>query len=146
MVFLSDSDYNFIYNQTPRLCVDLVVRVEGGIVLSLRDIEPYKGLWHMPGGKVGFKETLLEAAKRIAKKELGVEVEVVRTLGACEILNDDLSESQPRHSVSIVLEVSVVAGTPHPATEAKEVATFSALPEKVHPYHGPFLAEHVFKA
>ncbi|MDO8408328.1 MAG: NUDIX domain-containing protein [bacterium] len=143
MAFIPDKDYAFIYNQVPRLCVDLAIKDKhGALLLTRRDIPPYKGLWHLPGGGIKFKETIAEAASRIAKKEFGVEVRLARAIGPCEIMNDDLDADNPRHSVSIVCETEIVSGTPQKSDETAEVQYFIELPEAMHPYHGPFIKEH----
>lgn len=142
-MFLSDEEYDRIYGQVPRLCVDLVIRNSyKAILLTRRDIEPYKGLWHFPGGRIDFKGKVADAANRIAVKELGVEVKIVRTLGTCEIMNDDVSPEKPRHSVSVVVECEITRRTPRPVKEATEASYFHAMPTEVHPYHGAFLKEN----
>ena len=143
MAFIPDEDYAFIYNQVPRVCVDLAIRDKhGALLLTLRDIPPYKGLWHLPGGGIKFKETIAEAASWVAQKEFGVEVRLGRFIGACETMNDDLSEDKPRHSVSVVVEAQIVAGIPHKTDETAEVQYFHELPDAMNPHHGPFIKEH----
>ena len=66
--YLSHEDFLSIYSRVPRLCVDLIITSEEGVLLSLRAIEPYLGQWHFPGGTVYKGETIEEAAKRVAKK------------------------------------------------------------------------------
>lgn len=69
----------------PRLCVELViVTPERGVLLSLRDIPPNVGAWHIPGGTVLFAEPLAEAVKRVARDELQLEVEPGPLLGYIE--------------------------------------------------------------
>ena len=77
--FLSQKVYDFIYNRVPRACVDMIfMNEEGNMLLAQRNIEPYKGFWSFPGGGIKFKETIADAAKRIARKELNVEVEIIQ--------------------------------------------------------------------
>ena len=57
---------------------------ERGVVLSLRDIPPYEGAWHIPGGTVLFGEPLVQAVRRVARDEIGVEVEPGELLGYIE--------------------------------------------------------------
>lgn len=57
------------------------MQTDVGIVLTKRSIEPFKGMWHIPGGTVRFGERFEEAVKRVAKEELGVEVGVIKLLG-----------------------------------------------------------------
>ncbi len=55
---LSDEEFYSIYSKVPRLALDVVIRSDEGILLSLRAIEPHKGLWHLPGGTVYRGETI----------------------------------------------------------------------------------------
>ena len=43
--------FDEIYSKVPRLCVDIIIKSEDGILLPLRSIEPYEGKWHIPGGQ-----------------------------------------------------------------------------------------------
>lgn len=139
---IPDDLYAVIYNRVPRACVDLLVTDEDDkILLTRRDIEPYRNLWHFPGGGIKFKESMAEAANRIAKKEIGVEVEVLKIIGTCEILDDDLPSAE-RHSISLVLEVRIVSGEVRAGAETKEAMFFAEIPNEMHPYHKAFSEEH----
>lgn len=61
-----------------------MVDPDRGVVLTLRDIPPNEGAWHIPGGTVLFGEPLVEAVKRVALDELGLEVVVGELLGYIE--------------------------------------------------------------
>lgn len=80
----TSEEFKNIYAKVPRLCVDIVIKTDRGILMTLRDIEPYKGLWHIPGGTVLYGETIDAAVKRIARQELGIETEVLNLLGYLE--------------------------------------------------------------
>lgn len=71
---LTSEEFRSIYSKVPRLTVEVIVKSERGILLTLRDIDPYKGSWHFPGGTVYFDESLSDAVKRVAKNELGITV------------------------------------------------------------------------
>lgn len=81
---LTTEEFRIIYSKVPRLTVEIIVQSEEGILLTLRDIEPYKGQWHIPGGTVYFDERLADAVKRVAKKELGVTVTNSKFIGYIE--------------------------------------------------------------
>ena len=72
---LTDREFQYIYSKVPRLCVDVMVKSHKGVILTLRDIEPYKNFWHIPGGTVHYRETIIGAVERIAKKELGIRLQ-----------------------------------------------------------------------
>lgn len=70
-----------IYSQVPRLSIEVIIRNNDGVLLKKREEESWHGLWHIPGGTVLYKETLVEAAKRIAQEELQLDVTVGKLLG-----------------------------------------------------------------
>ena len=142
MAFLSDEDYKFVYDRVPRYCVDLMVQdSEGALLLTRRDIPPFEGLWHLPGGGLRFGESIEEAIKRIAEKELGVEVEIIEIAGTINNFPDNNPGDQPRHSMSVVYKVKIPEGEATNASEASDIRFFKELPpeNEMQPYHGAFL-------
>ncbi|PRQ00486.1 NUDIX domain-containing protein [Enhygromyxa salina] len=59
----------------PRLAVELFLVQDGAVWLTWRDDAQWRG-WHVPGGFVGVGETLGDAGRRIAARELDIELEV----------------------------------------------------------------------
>jgi ADP-ribose pyrophosphatase YjhB (NUDIX family) len=83
--WLPKSEYDSIYSRVPRLCVEVVISLpERGVLLMRRDTPPNIGVWHIPGGTVLFAEPVVEAVKRVARDELGFEVDVGDLLGFIE--------------------------------------------------------------
>ena len=78
---LSQEKFGEIYKQVTRLCVEVIVKTPEGIILTRRNIKPYKGMWHIPGGTVLYGETLEETVKRVAKEELKLTVGIEKLLG-----------------------------------------------------------------
>jgi ADP-ribose pyrophosphatase YjhB (NUDIX family) len=62
----------------------VIATPERGVLLMRRDIPPNVGAWHIPGGTVLFGEPLVEAVKRVARDELGLEVRAAELLGYIE--------------------------------------------------------------
>lgn len=91
---LTNAEFNRIYAKVPRLCVEVCIQMDGGVVLTKRAIEPERGRWHIPGGTYLKGETLASAVRRIARAETGLDVEVVRLLGVIEY-NIEGYEAQP---------------------------------------------------
>lgn len=92
--------FRSIYRRVPRLCVEVVLRTPRGVVLTKRDIIPWKGWWHLPGGTVGMHESLARAVARVAMEELGVRVRIIKVLGVIEYLH---APAWYGHPVSIAL-------------------------------------------
>lgn len=58
--------------KNPRITVDIIIELEGGIVLIERKNPPFG--WAIPGGFVDYGETLESAAIREAKEETSIDV------------------------------------------------------------------------
>ena len=137
--WLPEKDFKYIYSKVPRLCVDLVIQNEYGIVLSKRDIMPDKGKWHLPGGTVLNNESLKKAVERIAKGETGLKIKIVSYVGNIEFLR----ENPHAHAVSLVYLVKPVSGNLKGSSQAEEIEFFHKLPVNTIKEHSAFLNEHL---
>lgn len=82
---LTQDEFDSIFSRVPRLTVELVIATrERGVLLQLRDSEPCRGTWSLPGGTVRFAEPAVQAVRRVARAELGVSVTVGELLGYIE--------------------------------------------------------------
>jgi colanic acid biosynthesis protein WcaH len=91
----------------PQPCVDLVVERDGGVVLVRRQNEPARGEWFWPGGRLYKGESLDDAAHRVAREELGLDVRVNERLGVSEHFWETASVAglDSRHTVPVVYRV-----------------------------------------
>jgi 8-oxo-dGTP diphosphatase len=74
-----------------------VVIEDDSVLWVQRRFEPRKGLWTMPAGFVEYDEHVEECAVREAKEETGLDVELIRLLGAYMAMDD------PRTRVVLLL-------------------------------------------
>jgi colanic acid biosynthesis protein WcaH len=82
---LPKEEFDQIFSRVPRLTVELVIASpQRGVLLQLRDHEPCRGTWSLPGGTVRFGEPAVEAVQRVAADELGASVSVGALLGYIE--------------------------------------------------------------
>lgn len=132
-------EYKYIYNRVPRLCIDLVIRSGKGVVLILRDINPGKGLWHLPGGTVLKGETISEAITRIAIEETGLTISPSEFKGIMEFSN---KENPFFHTVSLVYSSEMSGGVLSSDQYGKAIQTFDTLPEPMIQEHREFLLNH----
>jgi ADP-ribose pyrophosphatase YjhB (NUDIX family) len=136
--WFSNKKYNSIFGQIPRLCVDVVIKSKQGVVLSWREIEPAKNTWHIPGGRVYFRESLDNAVKRIVKEETGLKVKPGKVVGVIEYIKE-IQNGHKRHTVSIVYEAVPIGGDLRGSRQAEKVKFFKTLPQKTFKPHGEFI-------
>ncbi len=108
------------------IAVDGVIVKDSQVLLILRNHEPFKGKWVLPGGFVKDDETVEEAVVREVREEVGVETTIDALIGVFSKPDRD-----PRHTVSIAFLLSINSGEPRPGEEADGVAWFDInnLPE-----------------
>ncbi len=121
----------------PRPTVDVVIEVDGGIVLIRRRNPPFG--WALPGGFVDYGECLEDAARREMHEETGLEVDLVELLGVYSAPDRD-----PRsHTVSTVY-VGRGRGTPRGDDDAAEAGVFTeaTLPSPIVFDHRQILTDY----
>ncbi len=123
-----------IYHKVPRAAVDVVIQTEKGIILTKRSIPPFKGMWHIPGGTVLFKEPIEHAISRIAMEEVGVKVKVIKHLGLEEFFDDG-----GRHTITNVFLTQITEGEPRGSEQEKEIGFFKEIPDNCIPEQRDFL-------
>ena len=105
-------------HKNPFPTVDIIIEVEGGIVLIERKNPPYG--WAIPGGFVDYGETVEAAAVREAKEETGL---VVRLTGLLGVYSDP-SRDPRSHTISTVF-VASAAGRPVADDDAADAGVFT---------------------
>jgi len=83
--FLSLADLSTVVRLAPLVAIDLIIRNrDGEVLLGLRNNEPAKGFYFVPGGMILKNERLGEAFARLVKNEtnLSAALEDARLLGA----------------------------------------------------------------
>ncbi len=105
-------------NRNPAPTVDIIIEINGGIVLIERK-NPPPG-WAIPGGFVDYGETLETAAIREAKEETGLDVCLVEQFHSYS----DPKRDARQHTVSLVF-IATAEGTPHAGDDAGKAEVFS---------------------
>jgi 8-oxo-dGTP diphosphatase len=101
--------------KAPRPTVDIVIEIDDGIVLIERKHEPHG--WALPGGFVDYGESLAQAARREAREETTLEVDLYDLLGCYS----DPARDARGHTISAVF-VGRARGTPRGADDAARAA------------------------
>lgn len=133
---LPADEYRSIYSRVPRLCVDLLIRNEHGVLLIKREIDPGKGLWHFPGGTLLRGERIEAAAVRIALEETNLSVTGLKLVGTMEFAEED---NLFFHTISLVYSAGQFSGQLQGGTQGKELAFFTILPDGMIPEHKDLL-------
>lgn len=112
----------------PILTVDALIEDDRGrILLIKRGIDPYKGEWCLPGGKVETGERVEAALEREMIEEIGVRIGIRELLG---VYSDP--DRDPRgHYVTVAFHATVVGGEPTVSDEAQEIFWISRNDEKI---------------
>lgn len=109
------------YKLFPTVSVCVAIFNEHNELLMIkRDARPFKGRWAVPGGTIYSGETMEEAAKRYAKEEIGVTVEVENVQGTYPIIVHS-DEGIYVHTMLVYVKAKLVEGTPKPALRTSEV-------------------------
>ncbi|KLH99462.1 DNA mismatch repair protein MutT [Brevibacillus formosus] len=91
----------------PRLGVGAVIlNDKNEILLVLRNRDPEKNMWSIPGGKVDPYEQLETSVIREIKEEVNLDVKVKALLCTAETIRPESAE----HWVSVIYEVTILSG------------------------------------
>ena len=113
--------------KNPIPTVDIIIELEGkGIILIKRKNPPHG--WAIPGGFVDYGESLEDAAKREAKEETSLDVELIKQFHTYS----DPKRDKRFHTISTVY-IAKAKGEPRAADDAAEVGIFNIdnLPEPI---------------
>jgi 8-oxo-dGTP diphosphatase len=124
--------------ETPLVTVDVIVESREGIVLVRRRHPPLG--WALPGGFVDRGESVAQAARREAKEETGLDVELTELLG---VYSDPRRDPRDLKTVSAVF-IARAAGQPVGGDDAAEarVVALDALPADIVFDHPTIIADY----
>ncbi len=104
--------------RNPIPTVDIIIEYNRGIILIKRK-NPPEG-WALPGGFVGYGESLESAATREAKEETGLDIELLRQFHTYSDPKRD-----PRHHTITTVFIAKSRGRAVAGDDAKEIGIFS---------------------
>jgi len=119
-----------IYSKVPRLTTEVIVKVNSGVVLIVRQEDSWKGKWHIPGGTVFYQETMHEAVKRHAQEELGIEVQVGKLFGYIEYPSEQ-KERGYGSAVGLAFLCTPASEIDYAAWEKAGIKVFQKLPDNL---------------
>jgi 8-oxo-dGTP diphosphatase len=105
--------------RNPYLTVDIIIEYQGGIVLIQRENPPHG--WALPGGFVDYGESLETAARREAREETGLNIQLMRQLHTYSSPDRD-----PRHHTVSTVFIAKATGGLAAGDDAAHAEVFSA--------------------
>lgn len=124
--------YKSIVRYMPILCVDgIIMNDKAQFLLVKRNNEPLKNEWWIPGGRVYKGETLEKAFKRKMREEIGVDVEIMISLGYYEEQYPKSAQGIPVHTLSIVFSAVALSKDIVLDSQSSEYKWSKELPEKL---------------
>ncbi len=126
-------------HRNPTPTVDIIIEIPGqGLVLIERANPPHG--WALPGGFVDYGESLEDAARREAREETSLEVEL---LGQFQAYSDP--KRDPRQHTITTVFVAQADGEPQAADDAHTLKVFrpEVLPRDLAFDHGQILADYL---
>lgn len=127
--------------KNPIPTVDIIIELEDkGIILIKRKNPPYG--WAIPGGFVDYGESLEDAAKREAKEETSLNVELIKQFHTYS----DPKRDDRFHTISTVY-IAKAKGEPKAEDDAAEIGVFKEdnLPEPIVFDHKEILRDYFKK-
>lgn len=109
--------------KNPIPTVDIIIEMEhssgqSGIVLIRRKNPPYG--WALPGGFVDYNESLEQAAKREAREETSLDIQIVN-----QMFTYSDPKRDPRFHTITTVYVARARGTPEAKDDAAELRVFT---------------------
>ena len=76
---LNREDLAEVVRLAPLVSIDLIIEnSKGQVLVGMRNNEPAKGFWFVPGGRILKNETIADAFERVIKAELGIDADYAR--------------------------------------------------------------------
>lgn len=132
---LTSKEFRHIYSRVPRLCVEVVIKTNDGILLTKRNIKPLRGQWHIPGGTILMGETIKQAVKRVAKEELDIKIDIKKISGVIEYHIKNYF-SQP---IGLIFLAKIISNNIKLDRQANDAKFFKVVPKNTVKEHKLFL-------
>ena len=134
-------EFKSIYSRVPRICVDLIIKNEQGVLLTLRQANGWVGQWHLPGGTIYIGETVQDAIDRVADEELGIKLKVEKLLNFMEYLSEK-KERGYGQSISLAFLCTPLSSDIKIDNQVGKYGFFKTLPDKTIEEQARFLVEN----
>ena len=101
-----------------RVAVDALILKNSSILLIQRSVEPFKGMWALPGGGIDFDQTAEDAIGKEVEEEVGLRVKSIKFL---QIYTDPKRDPKQVITLSYLVEAE---GEPKAGSDASSYKFF----------------------
>ena len=107
MNYLPTEEYQKIINSMPIFCIDFLISFQNKYLLIKRKEEPLRSLFWVIGGRLMFKETIANAAKRIQEREIGAYFSNFKAIGFSNYFFSSKKNSRATHTPTLLFHIEV---------------------------------------
>jgi 8-oxo-dGTP diphosphatase len=104
----------------PKVTCGAIIRQKDNVLLTKRNIEPFKDYWCLPGGHVEENEKVIDAIKRETKEETGLDFKPVFFS-----YYDEIISKIKWHAVVLIFTGDAAGEIKREEKEVKEIRWFS---------------------
>lgn len=141
---IPDDLFAAFLERLPQVSVELFVETDRGLLLLRRTNEPAAGEWFWPGTRLFKGETFETAAERLAREELGIEVNLGPLLGTYSHFWDNgrFDGVETTHTVNVVYRATTATPEDVVLDDQHDAIRFVEQPdESLHDYVNEYLRD-----
>jgi colanic acid biosynthesis protein WcaH len=105
--FIPEEDYAKIIKLVPLFCIDFLIKCGSKYLFIKRAEQPLKDVYWVIGGRLRFKETIDQFARRVQTREIGRYFENRRLIAFSNYFFPDVPDAKATHTPSLLYLVEV---------------------------------------
>ena len=107
MKYIKEEEYQKIIKCMPIFCIDFLISFKKKYLLIKRKEEPLKNSYWVIGGRLLYKETIADAARRIQEREIGRYFSNFKEIGFSNYFFSNKLNSRATHTPTLLFQISV---------------------------------------
>ena len=107
MKYIKEEEYRKIIKCMPIFCIDFLISFNKKYLLIKRKEEPLKNSYWVIGGRLLYKETIADAARRIQEREIGRYFSNFKEIGFSNYFFSNKLNSRATHTPTLLFQISV---------------------------------------